>query len=278
MNIQALIESARPYLPGLPPTVDLVPWRDTGLEDPAYLGLAFRNRPTFALRPGLEGEALKEVVLHELIHLAEPLLSEAWTRALEPVLHHALRLGLPPRDVPSLAWLSLEELAERLLPGLPEDALEADPLWFPGRLGSFYRALGVIPDQEMAEDPLYLFQQIAGGLPYGTTVWALERLWPEPPMTRRRAALEVAWRAATALEEEWARVEALLGRGEEDFPPQRMTVHPGQLWYVPVPEERRSLVLSLVDAVLDGKGEAYTPPETGLPEEVVAGMLAAGVL
>lgn len=267
-----LIEAARPYLPGLPPYIELIPWQDTGIEDPAYLGLAYRNRPAIALRPGLEGEALERVLLHELIHLAEPLLSEDWVRALEPILHHAIRQGLPPRDLPSLAWLSVEELEERLLPGLPQNP---DPNLFPGRLGAFWHAIGVIPTEGLAENPLYLLQQVAAGLSYGITGWVLERLWPKPLTTRREAAIALAWRAATALDEEWRRVEELLGRDGELFP---MEVHPGQLWYIPVPEERRSLVLSLVDAILDGPGEAYEPPEAGLPEEVVAGMLASGRL
>ena len=28
-----LIEAARPYLPGLPPYIELIPWQDTGIED-----------------------------------------------------------------------------------------------------------------------------------------------------------------------------------------------------------------------------------------------------
>lgn len=221
---------------------------------------------------------MERVLLHELLHLAEPLLSEPWVRALEPVLHHALRNGLPPRDVPSLAWLSLEEASSRLLPDLPEEE-ETDPLWFPGRLGPFYRALGVVPERELAEDPLYLFQQVSGGLPFGTTAWALERLWPPPAMTRREAALAIAWWAALATEKAWAEVERLLGRdGEMAFTGGPGNLHPAQLWYVPVPEERRKLTLSLVDAVLQGEGEAYEPPEVGLPEEVVAGLIATGRL
>lgn len=267
--LRELIEAARPYLPGLPPEVELVPWRKTGLEDPRYLGLAFRDRPAVALRPGLEGEALERVILHELLHLAEPLLSEAWTRALEPVLHYALKAGLPPRDVPSLAWVSPEELAG-CFSGLPE----AHPL-FPGKLASLWQALGVMPTPGLEEDPLYIAQQIAGGLPFGTTLWALERLWAEPPLTRRRAALEVAWWAATALEEDWQRLLALLGRGEE-FPESRVQIHPVHLWHIPIAEGRRSLTLSLVEAVLEGPGESYTPPEAGLPEEVVAGLIAQG--
>lgn len=192
------------------------------------------------------------------------------------MLQAAIRLGLPPRDVPSLAWVSAEELAEHLLPGLRTE--DVDPEFFPGRLGAFWRTLGVIPTHGLEEDPLYVVQEIAGGLPFGTTVWALKRLWPKPPMTRREAAIAVAWRAALALDEEWRKVEELLGQNGELFPMGTFKVHPGQLWYIPVPEERRSLVLSLVDAILDGPGEAYEPPEAGLPEEVVAGMLATGRL
>lgn len=275
-----LIEAARPYLLGLPPYIELIPWQDTGIEDPAYLGLAYRNRPAIALRPGLEGEALERVLLHELIHLAEPLLSEDWVRALEPILQTAIRLGLPHRDVPSLAWLSLEDLQARLLPdlltGQPQEDL--DPRFFPGRLAPFWHTMGVIPTHGLEDDPLYVMQELAGGLPFGTTVWVLERLWPKPPMTRREAALAVAWRAALALDEEWQRAEEFLGQDGELFPMGAFKVHPGQLWYIPVPEERRSLVLSLVDAILDEPGEAYEPPEAGLPEEVVAGMLASGRL
>lgn len=272
MDAQSLIEKARPYLPGLPPEVEVLPWE--GIEDPRFLGLAHRDRPALRLRPDLKGEDWERVLLHELLHLAEPLLSEAWVRVLEPVLHYALKAGLPPRDVPSLAWLSLEEAQARLLQDLPPIEGE-EARFFPGPLGPFWRALGVIPDPDLAEDPLYLFVQVAGGLPYGLTVWALERLWVSPPLTRREAALRVAWRAALALEEEWKKVEKLLGRGEESLLPETQSVHLGQLWWVPVPEERRSLTLSLVDAVLEGKGEAYHPPEEGLPEEVVAGMLAS---
>lgn len=277
-DLRELIEAVRPYLPGLPPEVEVVPWeRVRGVEE-HHLGLAFRSRPALSLHPDLEGEALERVLLHELLHLAEPLLSEPWVRALEPVLHHALRNGLPPRDVPSLAWLSLEEASSRLLPDLPEEE-ETDPLWFPGRLGPFYRALGVVPERELAEDPLYLFQQVSGGLPFGTTAWALERLWPPPAMTRREAALAIAWWAALATEKAWAEVERLLGRdGEMAFTGGPGNLHPAQLWYVPVPEERRKLTLSLVDAVLQGEGEAYEPPEVGLPEEVVAGLIATGRL
>lgn len=277
-DLRELIEAVRPYLPGLPPEVEVVPWeRVRGVEE-HHLGLAFRSRPALSLHPDLEGEALERVLLHELLHLAEPLLSEPWVRALEPVLHHALRNGLPPRDVPSLAWLSLEEVSSRLLPDLPEEE-ETDPLWFPGRLGPFYRALGVVPERELAEDPLYLFQQVSGGLPFGTTAWALERLWPPPAMTRREAALAIAWWAALATEKAWAEVERLLGRdGEMAFTGGPGNLHPAQLWYVPVPEERRKLTLSLVDAVLQGEGEAYEPPEVGLPEEVVAGLIATGRL
>lgn len=277
-DLRELIEAVRPYLPGLPPEVEVVPWeRVRGVEE-HHLGLAFRSRPALSLHPDLEGEALERVLLHELLHLAEPLLSEPWVRALEPVLHHALRNGLSPRDVPSLAWLSLEEASSRLLPDLPEEE-ETDPLWFPGRLGPFYRALGVVPERELAEDPLYLFQQVSGGLPFGTTAWALERLWPPPAMTRREAALAIAWWAALATEKAWAEVERLLGRdGEMAFTGGPGNLHPAQLWYVPVPEERRKLTLSLVDAVLQGEGEAYEPPEVGLPEEVVAGLIATGRL
>ncbi|WP_234554046.1 hypothetical protein [Thermus caliditerrae] len=137
--MKGLIEAARPYLPGLPPEVEVVPWGKTGLghgrspylEDPRYLGLAFRDRPAIALRPGLEGEALERVVLHELLHLAEPLLSEGWTRALEPVLRYTLKAGLPPRDVPRLAWVSLEEAQARLLQDLPPIEGE-EARFFPG--------------------------------------------------------------------------------------------------------------------------------------------------
>lgn len=213
-DLRELIEAVRPHLPGLPPEVEVVPWeRVRGVEE-HHLGLAFRSRPALSLHPDLEGEALERVLLHELLHLAEPLLSEPWVQALEPVLHHALRNGLPPRDVPSLAWLSLEEASSRLLPDLSEEE-ETDPLWFPGRLGPFYRALGVVPERELAEDPLYLFQQVSGGLPFGTTAWALERLWPPPAMTRREAALAIAWWAALATEKAWAEVERLLGRDGE---------------------------------------------------------------
>lgn len=227
-----LIEAARPYLPGLPPYIELILWQDTGIEDPAYLGLAYRNRPAIALRPGIEGEALERVLLHELVHLAEPLLSEDWVRALEPILHHAIRQGLPPRDLPSLAWLSVEELEERLLPGLPQNP---DPDLFPGRLGAFWHALGVIPTEGLghgrspylAEDSLYLLQQVAEGLRYGITGWVLERLWSKLLTTRREAAIALAWRAATALDEEWRKVEELLGQDRELFPMGAFKVHPG---------------------------------------------------
>lgn len=274
MNIHKLIEQARPYLPGLPPEVEVLPWNRVAPGDDRVLGLAHRSEPAISLRPGLEGEALERVLLHELLHLAEPLLPEDWVLVLEPILHRAIKQGLPPRDVPSLAWVSLEELEARLLPGLPGEDL--DPDFFPGRLGAFWQAMGVIPNAELAESPLYVLQEIAGGLPFGTTVWALERLWPSPPLTRREAALAVAWRAALATEEEWARVEKLLGWDEALFPGR--SFHPSSLWYVPVPEERQQQALSLVDTILEGRGEAYIPPEEGLPEEVVAGMLAVGRL
>ena len=136
--------------------------------------------------------------------------------------------------------------------------------------------MGVIPTHGLEEDPLYVMQEIAGGLPFGTTLWALKRLWPKPPMTRREAATAVAWRAALALDEEWQKVEELLGRDESLS--GSLNVPDSQLWYIPIPQERRCTVLSLIDTILDDRGEAYTPPEAGLPEEVVAGMLAMGKL
>lgn len=214
---QHTIEKARPYLPGLPPDIRLVPW-DQVPHRPGDLGYAFRTEAAIALHPKLQGEALEAVLLHELLHLAEPRLSEDWVRALEPILQTAIRLGLPPRDVPSLAWVSTEELAERLLPGLRTEGV--DPDFFPGRLGAFWHTLGVIPTKTLEDDPLYVFQQIAGGLPFRTTLWVLERVWTPPPMTRREAALAVAWRAALALGEEWRKVEELLG-GEKPTHRQR---------------------------------------------------------
>lgn len=268
---QHTIEKARPYLPGLPPDIRLVPW-DQVPHRPGDLGYAFRTEAAIALHPKLQGEALEAVLLHELLHLAEPRLSEDWVRALEPILQTAIRLGLPPRDVPSLAWVSTEELAERLLPGLRTEGV--DPDFFPGRLGAFWHTLGVIPTKTLEDDPLYVFQQIAGGLPFRTTLWVLERVWTPPPMTRREAALAVAWRAALALGEEWRKVEELLGRDE--LMPSRLEFADPQVWYIPIPQERRQTTMSLLDAILDDRGEAYTPPEAGLPEEVVAGMLATG--
>ena len=278
MRAEELIAKARPYLPGLPEEVKLLPWEEVAEEakDERILGLALRERRAIALRPGLEGEAWERVLLHELLHLAEPLLGEGWVLALEPLLHHAVFRGLPPRDLPSLAWASLEELEARLLPGLPLEGF--DPRLFPGRLGPFYHALGVIPERELADNPIYLLTQIAAGLPYGEGVWALERLWPEPPLTRRRAALALARRALEASREEWREVERLLGYSD-GFPPQDLLgVDSQPLWHLPIPEERRSLTLLLVDTILEGRGEAYVPPEVAFPEEVVAGLLATGRL
>lgn len=75
------------------------------------------------------------------------------------MFRHALKAGLPPHDVSSFAWLSLEEAQVRLLQDLPPIEGE-EARFFPGPLGPFWRALRAIPEPDLAEDPLYLFVQV----------------------------------------------------------------------------------------------------------------------
>lgn len=266
-RLEGLLQRARPYLPGLPEEVRLLPWPEEA--DPRIAGLALEAEGGIALRPGLRPDEEEQVALHELLHLAEPLLPERWVRVLDGILRYALERGLPPRDVPSLAWLSLQEAVERLAPPPP-----SDPGLFPGPLGGFYETIGVLPEQEAAQDPYYLLVQIEGGLPY--TGWALERLWPEPPLTRREAARRIYRFAQEAGEEAWKKVEGLLGL--DLFPEPAL----GRVRGIPkeVPPGRLRGVLRLTEAVLldPGQGEAYEPPGAGDPEEVVAGLIAEGRL
>lgn len=63
---QHTIEKARPYLPGLPPDIRLVPW-DQVPHRLGDLGYAFRTEAAIALHPKLQGEALEAVLLHERV-------------------------------------------------------------------------------------------------------------------------------------------------------------------------------------------------------------------
>ncbi|MEN2983391.1 MAG: hypothetical protein ABDH20_13185 [Thermus sp.] len=263
-RLEALVQRARPYLPGLPEEVRLLPWPEE--TDPRIVGLASEAKGGIALRPGLRPDEEEQVALHELLHLAEPLLPERWVQVLDGILRHALEQGLPPRDIPSLAWLSLEEALERLNPPPP-----SDPGFFPGPLGGFYETIGVLPDREAAQDPYYLLVQIEGGLPY--TGWALERLWPEPPLTRQGAVREIFRFAREAEEGAWQKVEELLGLDLFPEPAYRVRGVPED-----IPQGRLRGVLRLLEAVLpnpEGQGEAYEPPKAGEPEEVVAGLITA---
>lgn len=134
--------------------------------------------------------------------------------------------------------------------------------------------MGVLPDPELVGKPLYFLQQVAGGLPH--TAWVLERLWPEPPLTKREAARRIRRRIAEASEEEVAAMARFLGLGllegsgwGEGF------ALPG---YPPLKGRRGRLAANLVDAVYveSPPGEGYRPVEAGSLESVLAGLLVLG--
>ena len=137
-----------------------------------------------------------------------------------------------------------------------------------------YAAMGVLPDPELVAKPLYFLQQVAGGLPH--SAWVLERLWPEPPLTKREAARRIRERIAEASEEEMAAMERLLG----------LDLLEGSGWvedlalpgFPPLKGRRGHLAANLVDAVYveSPPGEGYRPVEAGSPESVLAGLLVLG--
>lgn len=155
------------------------------------------------------------------------------------------------------------------LPPVPKGEEEL----FGGSLGPLYRAMGVLPDPSLAEDPLYLFQQVAGGLPHGEWGWVVERLWPPPPLTRREALRRLVRFGLEAGEEAFLRIKRLL-RPEEAFPDPPL--EDPLLSRLGVHRARHPVLLTLMEAVRLEEGEAYHPREAGLPEEVVAGMIVEG--
>ncbi len=124
--------------------------------------------------------------------------------------------------------------------------------------------MGVIPDPELIAHPLYFLQQVAAGLPH--TAWILERLWPEPPLTKREAARRIRRRLAEAPEEEVKAAERLLGLDLLDPGWTEGFALPG---YPPLQGRRAHLAANLVDAVYveSPPGESYTPVEAGSPGE-----------
>lgn len=278
-TLRALANRARPYLKDLPPA-DLL-----GLHpEEAWEGVEERVQGfvrgfspedyRVAVRPGLPPDEAERVALHELIHLAAPHLPEPWVRVLEALLVHALKRGLPPRDLVSLADLSMEEALERVAPppeAPPEELYDygEDARYYP-----LYAAMGVLPDPELVAKPLYFLQQVAGGLPH--TAWVLERLWPEPPLTKREAVRRIRRRIAEASEEEVEAMERLLG----------LDLLEGSGWvedlalpgFPPLKGRRGHLAANLVDAVYveSPPGEGYRPVEAGSPESVLAGLLVLG--
>lgn len=277
-ELHALAEKARPYLPDLPPTELLSLHGEEVWEgvDPRVQGFVRNHIPgdfRVAIRPGLPPEERERVILHELIHLAAPDLKEPWVRIMENILVYALERGLPPRDIASLADLSLEEAMARLDPPreVPEGfrALAGNSPYLP-----LYLALGVLPQAELASVPIYFLEQVAAGLPH--TGWALERLWPEPPLTKREASRRMRRRLAGMGEEEWHRLLTLL-HGDGELLGDFLTPIEVPGWPL-LPPKRGNLYLSLRDALHEYSppGEAYEPPEAGDPWAVVAGLLATG--
>lgn len=278
-TLHLLAEKARPYLKDLPPTdlLGLHPeevWEGVDGRVQGFVRSFSPEDYRVAVRPGLPPDEAERVALHELIHLAAPHLPEPWVRVLEALLVHALKRGLPPRDLVSLADLSMEEALERVAPP-PETPPEGfydygeDARYYP-----LYAAMGVLPDPELVAKPLYFLQQVAGGLPH--TAWVLERLWPEPPLTKREAARRIRRRIAEASEEEVAAMARFLG----------LDLLEGSGWtegfalpgYPPLKGRQGHLAANLVDAVYveSPPGEGYRPVGAGSPESVLAGLLVLG--
>ncbi len=278
-TLRDLAEKARPYLKDLPPAdlLGLHPeevWEGVEERVQGFVRNLSPGDYRVAVRPGLPPDEAERVALHELVHLAAPGLPEPWVRVLEAVLVHALRAGLPPRDLVSLADLSMEEALERVAPPSetpPEGFYDygEDARYYP-----LYAAMGVLPDPELVAKPLYFLQQVAGGLPH--TAWVLERLWPEPPLTKREAARRIRRRVAEASEEEVAAMARFLG----------LDLLEGSGWveglalpgFPPLKGRRGHLAANLVDAVYveSPPGEGYRPVEAGSLESVLAGLLVLG--
>lgn len=278
-TLRALAEKARPYLKDLPPTdlLELHPeevWEGVDGRVQGFVRSFSAGDYRVAVRPGLPPDEAGRVALHELIHLAAPGLPEPWVRVLEAVLVHALGAGLPPRDLVSLADLSMEEALERVAPPSetpPEGFYDygEDARYYP-----LYAAMGVLPDPELVAKPLYFLQQVAGGLPH--TAWVLERLWPEPPLTKREAARRIRRRVAEASEEEVAAMARFLGLGLlEGSGWEEGLALPG---FPPLKGRRAHVAGNLIEAVwVDSPpGEGYRPVEAGTIESVLAGLLVLG--
>ena len=278
-TLRALAEKARPYLKDLPPTdlLELHPEEVWEGVDGRVQGFVRNLSPgdyRVAVRPGLPPDEAERVALHELIHLAAPELPEPWVRVLEEVLVHALRAGLPPRDLVSLADLSMEEALERVAPPSEAPPEELYDYGEDARYHPLYAAMGVLPDPELIASPLYLLQQVAGGLPH--TAWVLERLWPEPPLTKREAARRIRRWVAEASEEEVAAVARFLGLGLlEGSGWEEGLALPG---FPPLKGRRAHVAGNLIEAVwVDSPpGEGYRPVEAGTIESVLAGLLVLG--
>ena len=278
-TLRALAEKARPYLKDLPPTdlLELHPeevWEGVDGRVQGFVRSFSAGDYRVAVRPGLPPDEAGRVALHELIHLAAPGLPEPWVRVLEAVLVHALGAGLPPRDLVSLADPSMEEALERVAPPSetpPEGFYDygEDARYYP-----LYAAMGVLPDPELVAKPLYFLQQVAGGLPH--TAWVLERLWPEPPLTKREAARRIRRRVAEASEEEVAAMARFLGLGLlEGSGWEEGLALPG---FPPLKGRRAHVAGNLIEAVwVDSPpGEGYRPVEAGTIESVLAGLLVLG--
>jgi len=267
-QVRELAALLAPYLPDLPPPEEIGVYGEEVWEgmDERVLGFARHQERAVAVRGDLEGEALELVIAHELLHLAAPDLPEGWVGVLDRILLHAVWEGYPARDLASLADVSMEEVLERA-GELPVGADASIDIYPESRYLPLYLSIGVLPDPELMERPIYLFQQIAGA-PF-LTDWLLRRLWASPPLTKREARRRIRRRIASMTEEEFRALESLLGR--DLFPREPLEL----VGWPPVPPERGGLLLALLDAV-GGEGEAWEPPEEGNPHEVAAGWVATG--
>lgn len=278
-TLRDLAEKARPYLKDLPPAdlLELYPeevWEGVEERVQGFVRNLSPGDYRVAVRPGLPPDEAGRVALHELIHLAAPGLPEPWVRVLEAVLVHALGAGLPPRDLVSLADLSMEEALERVAPPPEAPPKELYDYGEDARYYPLYAAMGVLPDPELIARPLYLLQQVAGGLPH--TAWVLERLWPEPPLTKREAARRIRRRVAEASEEELAAMARFLGLDLlEGSGWEEGLALPG---FPPLKGRRAHVAGNLIEAVwVDSPpGEGYRPVEAGTIESVLAGLLVLG--